>query len=170
MISEKLFDEETIQARVRDLGALIASDYAGKLPMIVGIMNASAVFVADLTRAIDIPCEFDFIALTRYNDAEGIRFEKDTSASVEGRHVLLVEDTIDTGLTLQYVVKALRARAPASLEVCTLLDRPHRRLAGIDVKYRGFEIPDVYVVGYGLDYNGRYRELPALYVHGSWPQ
>ncbi|MHB8230778.1 MAG: phosphoribosyltransferase, partial [Vulcanimicrobiaceae bacterium] len=90
--------------------------------------------------------------------------------SVEGRHVLLVEDTIDTGLTLQYVVKALRARAPASLEVCTLLDRPHRRLAGIDVKYRGFEIPDVYVVGYGLDYNGRYRELPALYVHGSWPQ
>ncbi|MHB1550004.1 MAG: hypoxanthine phosphoribosyltransferase [Vulcanimicrobiaceae bacterium] len=170
MISEKLFDEETIQARVRDLGALIARDYAGKLPMIVGIMNASAVFVADLTRAIDIPCEFDFIALTRYNDAEGIRFEKDTSASVEGRHVLLVEDTIDTGLTLQYVVKALRARAPASLEVCTLLDRPHRRLAGIDVKYRGFEIPDVYVVGYGLDYNGRYRELPALYVHGSWPQ
>lgn len=170
MISEKLFDEETIQARVRDLGALIASDYAGKLPMIVGIMNASAVFVADLTRAIDIPCEFDFIALTRYNDAEGIRFEKDTSASVEGRHVLLVEDTIDTGLTLQYVVKALRARAPASLEVCTLLDRPHRRLAGIDVKYRGFEIPDVYVVGYGLDYNGRYRELPALYVHGIWPQ
>ena len=170
MISEKLFDEETIQARVRDLGALIARDYSGKLPMIVGIMNASAVFVADLTRAIDIPCEFDFIALTRYNDAEGIRFEKDTSASVEGRHVLLVEDTIDTGLTLQYVVKALRARAPASLEVCTLLDRPHRRLAGIDVKYRGFEIPDVYVVGYGLDYNGRYRELPALYVHGSWPQ
>ncbi len=170
MIAEKLFDEETIQARVRDLGALIARDYAGKLPMIVGIMNASAVFVADLTRAIDIPCEFDFIALTRYNDAEGIRFEKDTSASVEGRHVLLVEDTIDTGLTLQYVVKALRARAPASLEVCTLLDRPHRRLAGIDVKYRGFEIPDVYVVGYGLDYNGRYRELPALYVHGSWPQ
>ncbi len=170
MISEKLFDEETIQARVRDLGALIARDYAGKLPMIVGIMNASAVFVADLTRAIDIPCEFDFIALTRYNDAEGIRFEKDTSASVEGRHVLLVEDTIDTGLTLQYVVKALRARAPASLEVCTLLDRPHRRLAGIDVKYRGFEIPDVYVVGYGLDDNGRYRELPALYVHGSWPQ
>ncbi len=170
MIAEKLFDEETIQARVRDLGALIARDYAGKLPMIVGIMNASAVCVADLTRAIDIPCEFDFIALTRYNDAEGIRFEKDTSASVEGRHVLLVEDTIDTGLTLQYVVKALRARAPASLEVCTLLDRPHRRLAGIDVKYRGFEIPDVYVVGYGLDYNGRYRELPALYVHGSWPQ
>ncbi|MGZ3497639.1 MAG: hypoxanthine phosphoribosyltransferase [Vulcanimicrobiaceae bacterium] len=170
MIADQLFSEQAIADRVRELGADIARDYAGKMPMIIGVLNASAVFLADLTRAIDIPCEFDFIALTRYNDAEGIRFEKDTSASVEGRHVLLVEDTIDTGLTLSYVIKTLRARQLASLEVCTLLDRPHRRIAGIDVKYRGFEIPDVYVVGYGLDYKGRYRELPALYAHGSWPQ
>src|SRR5690348_12034051 len=107
--------------------------------MIVRVLTSSAVFVADLTRAIAIPCEFDFIALSRYSDVEGIRFVKDTSASVEGRHVILVEDTIDTGLTLQYVTKTLAAREPASLEVCTLLDRPHRRIAGIDVKYRGFE-------------------------------
>jgi hypoxanthine phosphoribosyltransferase len=170
LIAERLFDEATIAAQVRKLGASISADYAGKNPMIVGVLTSSAIFVADLTRAIDIPCEFDFIALSRYSDAEGIRFIKDTSASVEGRYVVLVEDTIDTGLTLQYVTRTLRQRQPASLEVCTLLDRPHRRIAGIDVKYRGFEIPDVFVVGYGLDYMGRYRELPELYAHGSWPQ
>lgn len=175
MIAERLFDEATIADRVRQIGASICADYAGKNPMILGVLTSAAVFVADLTRAIDIPCEFDFIALTRYSGAPsdfkgGIRFAKDTSSSVEGRHVVLVEDTIDTGLTLQYVTKTLRARQPASLEVCTLLDRPHRRIAGIDVKYRGFEIPDVFVVGYGLDYKGRYRELPELYSHGSWPQ
>jgi hypoxanthine phosphoribosyltransferase len=170
VIAEKLFDQATIAARVREIGAAIASDYAGKNPMIVGVLTSSAVFVADLTRSIEIPCEFDFIALSRYSDSEGIGFIKDTSASVERRHVILVEDTIDTGLTLQYITKTLRAREPASLEVCTLLDRPHRRIAGINVKYRGFEIPDVFVVGYGLDYMGRYRELPELYAHGSWPQ
>lgn len=169
MIAEKLFDEASIDARVREIGRAIASDYAGKNPMIVGVLTSSAVFVADLTRAIEIPCEYDFIALSRYADADGIGFVKDTSASIEGRHVVLVEDTIDTGLTLQYITKTLRARQPASLEVCTLLDRPHRRIAPVDVKYRGFEIPDVFVVGYGLDYNGRYRELPELYAHGSWP-
>jgi hypoxanthine phosphoribosyltransferase len=170
LIEERLFDRDAIAHRVREIGASISADYAGKNPMIVGVLRSAAVFVADLTRCIDIPCEFDFIALSRYSDSEGIRFTKDTSASVEGRHVVLIEDTIDTGLTLQYVTKTLRAREPASLEVCTLLDRPHRRIAGIDVKYRGFEIPDVFVVGYGLDYKGRYRELPDIYSHGAWPQ
>ncbi|HEV3155094.1 MAG TPA: hypoxanthine phosphoribosyltransferase [Candidatus Baltobacteraceae bacterium] len=169
MIAERLFDEAAIAGRVRELGRAIASDYAGKNPMIVGVLTSSAVFMADLTRAVEIPCEYDFIALSRYADEGGIRFVKDTSASIEGRHVVLVEDTIDTGLTLQYIAKTLRARQPASLEVCTLLDRPHRRIAPVDVKYRGFEVPDVFVVGYGLDYNGRYRELPELYAHGSWP-
>lgn len=169
MIGEVLFDEQTIAARVREIGAAISSDYAGKVPVLVGVLNGAAPFLADLTRAVSIPCEYDVIAVTKFSDREGIRFQKDTSASIEGRHVILIDDTIDTGLTLQYVVKALLARLPASLEVCTLLDRPTRRIADIDIKYRGFEIPDVYVVGYGLDYLGRYRELQALYAHGAWP-
>lgn len=173
MIAECLFDQRAIAARVREIGSEISTDYAGKNPMIIGVLTGSAIFVADLTRAVEIPCEYDFIALSRYEataESRSIRFEKDTSASVEGRHVVLVEDTIDTGLTLQYVTRTLAARQPASLAVCALLDRPHRRIAPVALKYRGFEIPDVFVVGYGLDYQGRYRELPDLYAHGSWPQ
>lgn len=170
MLAERLFDSTAIAERVQELGAAIAADYRGKNPMIVGVLTSSVMFVADLTRAIGIPCEYDFIALNRYADSEGIGLIKDTSASIEGRHVILVEDTIDTGLTLQYITKTLRARGPASVEVCVLLDRPHRRIADVEVKYRGFEIPDVFVVGYGLGYMGRYRELGELYAHGSWPQ
>lgn len=170
MIAEMLFDEAAIAARVGALGQAISEEYDGKLPIIVGVLNACAVFLADLTRAISIPCEFDFIAVSRFAENASVRFEKDTSVSVEGRHVLLIDDTIDTGLTLQYVIKTLSARSPASIAVCTLLDRRHRRIADIEVKYRGFEIPDTFVVGYGLDYQGLYRELPALYAHGSWPQ
>lgn len=169
MIAEKLFGEDDIADMVCRLGRQISSDYAGKNPMIVGVLTSSFVFVSDLTRAVPIPSEYDFIALSRYSDSGGIRFIKDTSASIENRHVVLVEDTIDTGLTLQYITRTLRERQPASLEVCTLLDRPHRRIADVPVKYRGFEVPDVFVVGYGLDYLGRYRELPELYAHGSWP-
>jgi hypoxanthine phosphoribosyltransferase len=168
-LGEMLFDERTIAARVAELGAAISKDYTGKLPMVVGVLAAAAVFLADLTRAIEIPADFDLIGVTKYSNDEGIRFEKDTAHSVEGRHVIVVEDTIDTGMTLHYVMKTLGARHPASLAVCTLLDRPKRRLADIQVAYRGFEIPDVYAVGYGLDYRGRYRELPALYAHGTWP-
>jgi hypoxanthine phosphoribosyltransferase len=169
MIGEVLFDAPTIASRVRELGAEISRDYAGKVPLLVGILNAAAPFLADLTRAVEIPAEFDVLAVTKFSETSGIRFQKDTSASIEGRHVILIDDTIDTGMTLQYVVKTLHARQPASLAVCTLLDRPARRIADIEIKYRGFEIPDVYVVGYGLDYLGRYRELPALYAHGTWP-
>ena len=169
MIGEVLFDAPAIADRVRELGAEISRDYEGRVPVLVGVLNAAATFLADLTRAVTIPCEYDAIAVTKFSSSEGIRFLKDTSASIEGRHVILVDDTIDTGMTLQYVLKSLAARSPASLAVCTLLDRPARRIADIEVKYRGFEIPDVYVVGYGLDYRGRYRELQALYAHGSWP-
>jgi hypoxanthine phosphoribosyltransferase len=169
MIGELLFDSDRIAERVREIGAEISRDYAGKVPVLVGVLNAAAVFLADLSRAVTIPCELDVIAVTKFSEAEGIRFEKDTTGSVEDRDVILVEDTIDTGMTLQYVVKTLRARKPRSLAVCTLLDRPARRIADIDIRYRGFEIPDVYVVGYGLDYLGRYRELQALYAHGTWP-
>jgi len=169
VIGEVLFDAAAIETRVRELGAQISSDYAGRVPVLIGVLNAAAIFLADLTRALTIPAEYDVISLTKFSDREGIRFEKDTSASIEGRHVILIDDTIDTGLTIQYVVKALLARAPASFNVCTLLDRPTRRIADIDIKYRGFEVPDVYVVGYGLDYQGKYRELNALYAHGTWP-
>lgn len=169
MIGEVLFDERAIEQRVAELGESISRDYAGRVPVLVGVLNAAAPFLADLTRAVTIPCEYDIIAVTPFSDSEGITFQKDTSASVEGRDVILVEDTIDTGMTLQYIVKALRARRPASLEVCALLDRPARRIADIEIKYRAFSVPDVYVVGYGLDYKGRYRELPALHAHGIWP-
>lgn len=169
MIAELLFDEAAIARRVAEIGAEITADYRDKTPLVVGVLNSAAIFLSDLTRAMPMRCEFDFIALSRYGEDEGMRFVKDTNASLEGRHVILVEDTIDTGLTLRYVSKTLLARAPASLEVCTLLDRPHRRIADVPVKYRGFEVPDVFVVGYGLDYKGRFRELPALYAHGSWP-
>jgi hypoxanthine phosphoribosyltransferase len=169
MIGDVLFDAGAIDARVRELGAQISSDYAGRVPILIGVLNAAATFLADLTRAVEIPCEFDCIAVTKYSSDEGIRFLKDTSAAIEGRHVILIDDTIDTGMTLQYIVKSLSARSPASLAVCTLLDRPARRIADIEVRYRGFEIPDVYVVGYGLDYRGRYRELTGLYAHGTWP-
>ncbi len=151
------------------IGAAISLDYEGKTPILIGLLAAAATFLADLARKVTIPCQLDFISVNNYGDGDGIAFQKDLAIPLEGRHVILVDDTVDTGLTLQYVVKTLLARAPASLAVCTLLDRPHRRIAEVEIKYRGFEVPDVFVVGYGLDYLGRYRELPALYAHGTWP-
>ncbi|HKE35914.1 MAG TPA: phosphoribosyltransferase family protein [Candidatus Baltobacteraceae bacterium] len=169
MIGEPLFDAGAIAGRVREIGAAISQDYAGSVPVLVGLLTAAAPFLADLSRAVTIPCEIDVISVNRYGDGEGITFLKECAVAIEGRHVVIVDDTVDTGLTLQYVVKSLLGRRPASLAVCTLLDRPHRRIADIEIRYRGFELPDVYVVGYGLDYLGRYRELPALYAHGTWP-
>ena len=169
MIGEPLFDSESIAERVAEIGAAISRDYAGKLPLMIGLLAAATTFLADLVRAVTIPCHLDFISVNKYGDGDGVAFEKDVAVPVEGRHLILVDDTVDTGLTLQFVHKTLLERRPASLAVCTLLDRPHRRIVDIKIKYRGFEVPDVYVVGYGLDYLGRYRELPALYAHGSWP-
>ena len=169
MIGEPLFDSKSIADRVAVIGAAISRDYAGKTPLVVGLLSAAATFLADLIRAVAIPCQVDFISVNRYGDGDGIAIEKDLAVALDGRHVILVDDTVDTGLTLQYVVKRLRERGLASLAVCTLLDRPHRRIADIEIKYRAFEVPDVFVVGYGLDYLGRYRELPALYAHGAWP-
>jgi hypoxanthine phosphoribosyltransferase len=169
MIGEPLFDAGAIAGRVRELGAAISRDYAGQEPLLIGLLTAAAPFLADLSRAVSIPCQIDVIAVNHAGDGGAIHLKKDTGIPIEGRHVVLVDDTVDTGMTLQYVVKTLAARGPASLAVCTLLDRPHRRIADIEIKYRAFEAPDVYVVGYGLDYLGRYRELPALYAHGTWP-
>lgn len=163
-----LYDASAIAQRVADIGGRISRDYAGKVPMLVGVLNAAAPFLADLSRAVTIPAEFDVISVTKFSNT-GIRFEKDTGHSVEGRHVVLVEDTIDTGRTIEYVRNALRARKPASLALCVLLDRPHRRSASVEIAYKGFDVPDVFVVGYGLDYQGRYRELPSLHAHGALP-
>jgi hypoxanthine phosphoribosyltransferase len=167
VIGDPLFDSESIAGRVAAIGMAISHDYAGKTPLMLGVLGAAARFFADLARAVTIPHHLDFIAVNRYGD--GIALEKDVAVPVEGRHVVLVDDTVDTGLTLHYVVKRLLERGPASLAVCTLLDRPHRRIVDIEIKYRAFVVPDVFVVGYGLDYLGRYRELPALYAHGTWP-
>jgi hypoxanthine phosphoribosyltransferase len=169
VIGDPLYDSESIAQRVAAIGAQISHDYVGKLPLMVGLLTAAATFLGDLTRAVTIPCEIDFISVSRCGDGDGIVLEKDVATPVRDRHVILVDDTIDTGLTLQYVLKRLLERDPASLAVCTLLDRPHRRIADIKIKYRAFEVPDVFVVGYGLDYLGRFRELPALYAHGTWP-
>lgn len=169
MIGDPLFDSRAIAARVADIGSEISRDYVGKLPVMVGMLSAAATFLADLVRAVTIPCQVDFVAVNKYGDGDAVAIEKDLAIPISGRHVILVDDTVDTGLTLHYVIKTLRAREPASLAVCALLDRPHRRITDVEIKYRGFEVPDVFVVGYGLDYLGRYRELPALYAHGTWP-
>ena len=167
MIGAQLISADSIAQRVALLGAEISRDYSGKTPLFVGILNAAAPFLADLTRAVSIPCELDFLAVTKFDAREGIRIEKDTAISIEGRHVLLVDDAFDSGSTLQYVVRTLHSRAPASLAVCTLFRRAHRQSADITIAYCGFELPDVHVVGYGLDAGGRYRELPALYGYES---
>ena len=169
MIGDPLFDSESIAGRVAAIAAAISQDYSGKRPLMIGLLTAAATFLADLEKAVTLPCDVEFISVTNYGDGDGIVLEQDVSVPIEGRDVILVDDTVDTGLRLQYVVKRLLERAPASLAVCTLLDRPHRRIADIEIKYRAFEVPDVFVVGYGLDYLGRYRELPALYAHGTWP-
>jgi len=164
-IAEVVIDEARLQARIGELGAQIARDYAWKNPVLVGILRGSIMFVADLLRQLDIPASLDLLAISSYSgrDSSGVvRLIKDLDHPIEGKHVLIVEDIIDTGLTLNYVLRSLRTRSPASLEVCTLLSKPARRLIDLPVRYVGFEIPDVFVVGYGLDYNQRYRNLPFL--------
>lgn len=174
MIGESVFDEASIGTRVRELGAEISRDYARRRPLLVGILSSSTMFLADLMRALSVPAEMDFLAISSYarertrgGGRPGVRIEKDLAVSIEGRHVLIVEDVVDTGLTLHYVLRTLSARLPASLSVCALLDRPQRRIAAVSIAYRGFEIPDVFVVGYGMDHRERYRELPALYALGG---
>ena len=161
-----LLAEDELRRRVDELGAEIARDYADRDPIIVSVLKGAVVFVADLIRAIDRPLAVDFMSISTYG-GEGslsgvVRILKDLDGDIGGRDVLVVEDIIDTGLTLSYLLTTLRARGPASLEVCALLDRTVRRIAPIDVRYRGFEIPDVFVVGYGLDHGERFRNLPYV--------
>jgi len=161
-----LFEEREIQRRVAELGAEILRDYADREPVLVSVLKGAVVFVADLIRAIDRPLAVDFMSISTYGGEGGmsgvVRILKDLDDDIGGRDVIVVEDIIDTGLTLSYLLTTLRARLPASIEVCALLDRSVRRIPPLEIRYRGFEIPDVYVVGYGLDQAERYRNLPYI--------
>jgi hypoxanthine phosphoribosyltransferase len=165
-IREVLLSAAEIEARVQALGQSISQEYAGRNPVLVGVLRGVFVFLADLYRAITIPAEVDFIAIASYSaesrDRGVVRLIKDLELSIMGRDVIFVEDIVDTGLTLNFLLRNLRARGPASLEVCALFNKPKRRLIDIPIKYKGFDLPDRHVVGYGLDYRERYRNLPFL--------
>jgi hypoxanthine phosphoribosyltransferase len=167
-IAEILLEPATIQALVASLGAEISRDYVGQTPLVVGVLRGCLALVADLLRHITVPVHLDFVALSSYGPSTHssgvVRILKDLDRPIEGRHVLLIEDIVDTGLTLGYITRMLRARRPASLSVGTLLDKPARRLVDVELKYRCFEVPDKFVVGYGLDYRQQYRNLPFICV------
>ncbi len=162
-IGETLVETEELRARVAELGVEISRDYAGRDLVLVGVLRGAVLFLADLMREITIECEIDFMALSSYGsstDSSGVvRILKDLDSSIEGRDVLIVEDIIDSGLTLQYLLRSLRARDPASLEVCSLLTKPERRRVDLPIRYVGFEIPNKFAIGYGLDHAQRYRHL-----------
>jgi hypoxanthine phosphoribosyltransferase len=165
-IGEVLVEAEDLQRRVRELGAEISADYVGKDLVMIGVLKGAVLFLADLMRELDVPCEVDFMAVSSYGsatDSSGVvRILKDLDASIEGRDVLLVEDIVDSGLTLHYLLKSLGARDPSSLEVCALLTKPERRRIDDPIKYVGFEIPNRFAIGYGLDHGQRYRNLPYV--------
>ena len=167
-VASVMIDEATLQAKVAEIGAAISRDYAGKQPLLVAVLKGGINFMADVLRQVTVPVTIDFIAISSYGPATQatgvVRILKDLDRSIQGSHVLVVEDIIDTGLTLNYILKVLRARKPASLEVATLLNKPVHRLANIELKYKGFDLPDLFVVGYGLDYKQRYRNLPFVCV------
>ena len=152
-----------IDEKVRELGARITEDYRGESLLLVGILRGAVVFLSDLMRHLELPCEIDFIEVSSYGAGTTtsgvVRILKDLREDITGRHVLIIEDIIDTGLTLAYLRRTLLARGPASLEICTLLSKPSRRQVEMEVKYLGFEVPDEFVVGYGIDYAGYYRNL-----------
>jgi len=163
-----LYAPETLAARVAELGREITRDYAGREIVVCGVLKGSFVFVGDLCRAIALPTGIEFIGISSYGsrtETSGIvKITQDLSISVEGRHVLVVEDIVDTGLTMQYLLENLRTRHPASLKICTLLHKPSRQRADVPLDYVGFVVPDEFVIGYGLDYDQRYRNLPYIGV------
>ena len=167
-VTEILIDREALQQRIQKLGEEISADYAGRDLLLVGVLKGAVFFMADLMRNLTIPCEIDFMAISSYGDATDssgvVRILKDLDINIEGRDVLIVEDIIDSGLTLSYLLRNLEARGPASLEICSLLTKPARREADVPVRYVGFEIPNRFVIGYGLDFAERYRNLPYVGV------
>lgn len=168
-IQEVLLSEAQIAERVRELGAQIAADYADRpAPLLVGVLRGVAVFFGDIMRAIDLPLDIDFLSVSSYGASTRssgvVRILKDLDENITGRHIIIIEDIIDSGLTLSYLVRLLQERRPASLEICTLLDKPSRRLIEVPVKYVGFTVEDQFVVGYGLDYDQKFRNLPFVGV------
>ncbi len=170
-IGEILVEEDRLGARVRELGEEVSRDYEGRDLLLVGVLKGAVFFLSDFMRSLAIPCEVDFMAVASYGsstDSSGVvRILKDLDASIEGRHVLIVEDIVDSGLTLSYLLRTMRARDPASLEVCALLTKPERRKVDLPIRYTGFEIPNRFVIGYGLDYGEKYRNLPYVAVLNS---
>jgi hypoxanthine phosphoribosyltransferase len=167
-VAEVLIDEEALQRRIAELGDEISSDYAGRDLLLIGVLKGAVFFMADLMRRLTVPCEIDFMAISSYGaqtDSSGVvRILKDLDINIEGRNVLVVEDIIDSGLTLSYLMRNLESREPASLEVCALLTKPARREIDVPVRWIGFEIPNRFVIGYGLDFAERYRNLPYVGV------
>jgi hypoxanthine phosphoribosyltransferase len=170
-IGEILVEQHRLAERIRELGEEISRDYAGRELLLVGVLKGAVFFLADLMRSLEVPCQVDFMAVASYGsstDSSGVvRILKDLDASIEGRDVLIVEDIVDSGLTLSYLLRTMRARNPASLEVCALLTKPERRKVELPIRYTGFEIPNRFVIGYGLDYGEKYRNLPFVAVLNS---
>jgi hypoxanthine phosphoribosyltransferase len=167
-VTDVLIDRDALQKRIAELGEEISADYAGRDLLLVGVLKGAVFFMADLMRGLSIPCEIDFMAISSYGDSTDssgvVRILKDLDINIEGRDVLVVEDIIDSGLTLSYLMRNLEAREPASLEICALLTKPDRREIEVPVRYVGFEIPNRFVIGYGLDFAERYRNLPYVGV------
>ena len=161
-----LYSEEQLRQRVKELGGQITADYAGKEPVLASVLRGSYIFMADLTRAIDLPVTVDFMAVSSYGTGTSssgqVQITKDLSGNIEGKDILVVEDILDSGNTLSYLLRVLEQRGPASVRLCTLLDKPDRRVKPVEVHYSGFTIPDAFVVGYGLDYAEHYRNLPYI--------
>ena len=167
-IERVLITAEEIEEKVTELGKKISADYAGKNPIFVGVLKGCFIFMADLMRHVSIPCTMDFMSVSSYSGTSStgaVKINKDLNQNIEGRHLILVEDILDSGVTLNYLKNYLMVRKPASIAVATLMDKPARRKADIYADYSCFEIPDAFVVGYGLDYNERYRNLPYI---GVW--
>jgi hypoxanthine phosphoribosyltransferase len=167
-VGEILVQRDELEHRVRELAAEVSRDYADRELLLVGVLKGAVFFLSDLMRHLDVDCEVDFMAVSSYGsstDSSGVvRILKDLDVSIEGRHVLIVEDIVDSGLTLSYLLRTLRARNPASLEVCALLTKPERRKVELPIRYVGFEIPNRFAIGYGLDHAERFRNLPFVAV------
>ena len=166
-IERVLISEEELQAKVKEMGRKISEDFRGKDPLFVGVLKGCFIFMSDLLRYVDIKCTMDFMAVSSYQGTSStgaVKINKDLSQDIEGRHIIIVEDILDSGVTLSYLKKYLEVRKPASISIATLLDKPARRKADVYADYFCFEVPDAFVVGYGLDYNEGYRNLPYIGV------